>query len=94
MIRAMRDLFGEVPVTWPEVFAWCEAVAGIPADSPRLALYVRTYDVCGKVARAKLAGTLEVILAPQFTSTPARLARIAQDARIGLSGYSRGLGRR
>jgi hypothetical protein len=56
-----KDLFGQVAVTWPEVYAWCEAVAGIPADSPRLAHYVRGYDVAGKVAQAKLAGTFHTI---------------------------------
>lgn len=42
-MREGLDLFGQV--------------AGIPPDSPRLAHYVRGYDVAGKVARAKLDGT-------------------------------------
>lgn len=49
------DLFDQVAVSWPEVYAWCEQVAGIGADSPRLAWYVQAYDVVGKIARAKLA---------------------------------------
>lgn len=57
-----KDLFGQVVVTWPEVFAWCEAVAGIPADSPRLAHYIRGYNVPAKVARAKLDGTFQAVL--------------------------------
>lgn len=58
-MREGLDLFGQVRVTWPEVYAWCEAVAGIPADSPRLAHYIRGYDVPAKVARAKLEGTYD-----------------------------------
>lgn len=70
---AVRDLFGQVPVTMDDVIAWCECVAGIPADSPRLELYVRTYDVPGKVARAKLAGTFEELTTPAPIAAPGRL---------------------
>lgn len=51
------DLFGQVVVTWPDIFEWCETVAGIPPDSPRLAGYVRAWCVTEKIAAAKLAGT-------------------------------------
>lgn len=51
------DLFGQVVVTWPEVFDWVEAVAGIPRDSPRAWRYVHGWRVPDKVARAKLDGT-------------------------------------
>ena len=57
------DLFGEVRVTWPEVEAWVEAVAGIPADSPRAIHYIRSWNVADKVARAKLAGTFDATVA-------------------------------
>lgn len=57
------DLFGQVVVTWPEVFAWVEAVANIPADSPRAASYIRSWNVPAKVARAKLEGTYHAIVA-------------------------------
>ena len=50
------DLFGEVPVTWPEVFAWVHEVAGIEPDSPRALGYVRAWGLPAKVARAKLDG--------------------------------------
>lgn len=50
------DLFGQVAVTWPEVYAWCEAVAGITPDSPRLAAYISAWCVPEKIAAAKLAG--------------------------------------
>jgi hypothetical protein len=51
------DLFGQVVVSWPEVIEWCQLVAGISPDSPRLAAYVTAWDVPAKVAQAKLAGT-------------------------------------
>ena len=57
MHQPVRDLFGEVPVTWPEINAWLEAVPGIPRDSWRAAPYIRGYNVAGKVAATKLAGT-------------------------------------
>jgi hypothetical protein len=56
------DLFGEVVVTWPEVYAWIEAVAGIARDSPRADYYVRAWNVAAKVASAKLDGTYDDIL--------------------------------
>ena len=59
------DLFGEIPVTWPEVVAWCERVARIPADSPRLEHYVTGWNVPDKIRAAKLEGTLDAILAKE-----------------------------
>lgn len=61
-MREGRDLFGQVVVTWPEVFAWVEAVAGIPRDSPRAAHYIQGWRVADKVAHAKLAGTYEAAI--------------------------------
>lgn len=40
----------------PDLHRWCEEVAGIPADSPRAADYIRGYSVAEKIKRAKLAG--------------------------------------
>jgi hypothetical protein len=54
---AAVDLFGCIPVLWSDVLAWCQAVARIAPDSPRLAAYVRAWDVPGKIARAKAEGT-------------------------------------
>lgn len=51
------DLFGEIPVTWPEVFTWCKAVAGIELDSWRLPYYIEYWNVPGKVAAAKKDGS-------------------------------------
>lgn len=61
--RPPFDLFGEIPVTWPEVAAWTVAVAGIAPDSWRFAWYVRVYDVPSKVRAAKLAGTFDQLTA-------------------------------
>ena len=59
------DLFGEIPVTWPEVLTWCERVAGIRAGSWRLEYYVRGWNVVEKIRAAKLAGELDSILAAE-----------------------------
>lgn len=61
------DLFGEVVVTWPDVYAWIEAVAGIPRDSPRAEHYIRGWNVPEKIARAKREGWFERAIAHPFT---------------------------
>lgn len=58
----VRDLFGEVPVTWDEIYEWCEIVAGITRDSPRLEVYIKGWDVVGKIRAAKLSGYYEAFL--------------------------------
>lgn len=64
MLRPLpQDLFGEVPVTRDEVRAWLLAVPRIDPDTERAAWYVEHWDVPGKVRAAKLAGTLDQILA-------------------------------
>lgn len=59
----LYDLFGEIPVTWPEVWAWLEAVPGIARDSWRAAYYIEWWDVPAKIRAAKRAGTFEAITA-------------------------------
>lgn len=76
--NAAADLFGVVPVTWPEVYAWCEAVAGIPADSWRLPYYIEYWNVPAKVAAAKAAGTFEQAIAPRAAAPPQRPRRLAR----------------
>lgn len=51
------DLFGEVAVTWPEVYLWLETVAGIERTSWRAPYYIEHWNVPAKIAAAKLAGT-------------------------------------
>jgi len=48
------DLFGEIPVTWPEVWEWVEQVAGINRDSWRARYYVTHWNVPEKIRREKL----------------------------------------
>lgn len=55
------DLFGEVPVTWDEVYAWCEQVAGVTGW--RREWYIRNWNVIEKVQRAKIAGSFNEIVA-------------------------------
>ncbi len=55
------DLFGEVPVTWDEVYAWCEQVAG--ATGWWRDWYIRNWNVIEKVRRAKTDGTYYEIVA-------------------------------
>jgi hypothetical protein len=70
------DLFGQVPVTVPEVHAWLRAVARMEPDNPRAAWYVRAYDVPAKVAAAKLRGDFETITAePPARPSPFWLQR-------------------
>jgi hypothetical protein len=59
--RPPYDLFGQIPVTWPEVDAWCTAVAGLAPASWRRPYYIQHWDVVGKIQRAKLAGTFDQI---------------------------------
>lgn len=49
------DLFGEVPVTWPEVNLWVEVITrGKFSSSKRNFMsYVHGYDVIGKIKAAK-----------------------------------------
>lgn len=81
------DLFGEIPVTWPELEAWCAAVAEIAASSPRFAWYVKNWNVAEKVRAAKLAGTFEAItrrpdLLSEAASPAARRLHRAAGARF------------
>ena len=55
------DLFGEIRVTWPEVDAWCIAVAGLAPDSWRRPYYIECWNVPDKIHAAKAAGTFESI---------------------------------
>ena len=60
--RGPVDLFGEIPVTWPEVLTWCAVIA--PHISPgRLSFYINGWNVPDKVRNAKHDGTFAAILA-------------------------------
>lgn len=57
-VPRVKDLFGQVPVTCPEVVAWVRDTAGIEPESPRFKWYVRGWNVVDKIRRAKLAGEI------------------------------------
>lgn len=51
-----EDLFGEIPVTWDDVWHWVETVPGIPRTSWRASWYIRCWNVPDKIREAKRAG--------------------------------------
>ncbi|CAN5166216.1 hypothetical protein BH10PSE16_BH10PSE16_43810 [soil metagenome] len=53
------DLFGEVIITHSDIRLWMLTVPRIDPDSHRALSYIRSYDVVGKIRRAKLSGTFE-----------------------------------
>jgi hypothetical protein len=62
--RLARDLFFEIPVTWPEVWHWLEASPKIPRNSWRAAYYIEYWNVPDKIRAAKLNGTYQQIMNP------------------------------
>src|SRR5687768_486195 len=71
--RAPRDLFGEIPVTWDEVYQWVFAVARIPADSWRARYYIEHWNIPDKIREAKLAGTFDAIVSRSDLRLPPAL---------------------
>lgn len=63
-----RDLFGQVVVTWPDVYLWLASVPRIDPHGPRAAHYIRHWDVFGKIERAKLRGEFELATAARHSS--------------------------
>lgn len=54
------DLFGEVPVTLPELEIWVAVIA--PRISPRrVERYIHDYDVANKIRRWKIEGQFDAI---------------------------------
>lgn len=51
-----EDLFGEIPVTWDDIWNWVEVIAGIPRNSWRASWYVEAWNVPDKIRAAKRAG--------------------------------------
>ncbi len=58
----LRDLFGEIPVTVPEVEAWMLAVPRMDPHGQRGRHYIKWYDVVGKIRQAKADGRLDELL--------------------------------
>ncbi len=67
------DLFGEVAITDSDIWDWVAAVSPIHLDDRGFDLYVKNFDVAGKVARAKLQGRFEAITAHKPRPYHARL---------------------
>jgi hypothetical protein len=60
---AVRDLFGQVVVSYEDLERWVSAVApGFAHNPQRMAYYIRHWDVASKVRAAKLAGTFEATI--------------------------------
>lgn len=49
-------LFDAQPVSQDDIATWLRAVPGIEPGSARAVRYAATYDVAGKIARAKATG--------------------------------------
>lgn len=79
------DLFGEVPVTSHDVFAWLLCVVGIDPASERAAAYVRGYGVIQKITDAKVSGEFQII-----ADEAEGIARYRELADHGLPGGSGG----
>ena len=52
------DLFGEVPVTWEEVYEWCDNNPRISSTPWRRDWYIKNYNVIFKIQREKRAGII------------------------------------
>lgn len=61
--QLQMELLDTPTVTHADISAWLRAIPEIEPDSPRAAQYIATYDVAGKIARAKAAGTFHGIIA-------------------------------
>jgi len=57
------DLFGSVAITEDDLWNWVASVSPVHLHERGFALYVARYDVAGKVAKAKLAGTFDALTA-------------------------------
>lgn len=56
------DLFGEIPVTWPEVFLWCEVTTNgrFTVRQRNFMAYVNGWAVIDKIKAAKAShGSIE-----------------------------------
>lgn len=80
---ACVDLFGEVPVTRQDVYAWLMAVAEMDPESSRAAEYIRHYCVLDKIVAAKLKGTFEQIVSRVRAS--ARFRELAAAGRASVA---------
>ncbi len=80
---AQLDMFGQVPVSRPDVYAWLLAVPDIDPGSCRAASYAEGYGVLDKIIAAKLAGTFDEIVADACAT--ARYRELAASGKASLS---------
>jgi len=53
MLPNPHDLFGEIAITWPEIYTWVDVNVPRWANSSRLDWYIKNYNVVGKAQRDK-----------------------------------------
>jgi hypothetical protein len=76
----MRDLFGQVVVTYEDLELWVSALApGFAGNAHRRQYYIEHWNVADKVTRAKLAGTFDA------TIENARSRRAFLSRRFGIT---------
>ncbi len=56
--QPVRDLFGDVPVSFHDIYAWLLCVAHLDPESERAATYVRDWGVVHRIRVAKLDGSM------------------------------------
>jgi hypothetical protein len=61
-VTGLTDLFGEVPVSHHDIYAWLLIIAEIDPVSIRAEAYARTYNVLEKIIRAKYDSSFDEIL--------------------------------
>jgi hypothetical protein len=88
--RAQLDMFGEVPVTRDDVYAWLLAVVDLDPATIRAFSYVNSYGVLNKIIRAKLDGTFDELVAPAKHS--ARMKELKNAPAVDLATNRLGLG--
>lgn len=88
--RLGLDLFGEVPVTREDVYAWLIAVADLDPASFRAFGYVQNYGVLNKIIRAKIDGTFDSLVEPAKRS--GRMLELSNSAAVDLPTNHLGLG--
>lgn len=89
-VKWRLDLFGEMPVSREDVYAWLIAVVDMDPASKRAFRYVRDYGVLNRIIRAKIDGTFDELVAPAKHS--GRLIEMASAAAVDLPSNHLGLG--
>jgi hypothetical protein len=62
----MYDLFGEIPVSIRDVELWLDRVVNFRGSNARVAYYVLNWDVVAKIRSAKVRGTWDERIEPEY----------------------------